>query len=159
MPLPNERELADLLNVWEARAREAREHSRSNRVGDVQTAYYYKGVSDTYQQVMGELKSLLESEVQQTTAEAPAYRRVTRQQVSELLHRVGLHPRELNIHSDHAITAVFSRLQPVSQEQRIRLLSDASPSIVVLDYGKLPGTNEPFIDFAFMDTPEADQKM
>jgi hypothetical protein len=156
MSLPDEHDLAALFEVWEARAHEARERSRSDRVGDVQTAYYYKGVSDTYQQIMGEVKALFDTEAQ--AAAAPiAYLPVTAQEVGDLLTGAGLYPRALTVHTDHAFTAVFSRLQPLSQEQRLRLLAETTPSIVILDYGKLADTNEPFIDFAFRSL-DGDQK-
>lgn len=144
-------EIAALIAQWQTRLREARERSRSESAGSVQTAYYYRGVSETYQQVITDLLALLEAETSASVPAAADYLPISEAQVRELLARAGLHPRSLHAHPDHAFTAVFSRLQPVSQEQRLRSLSEADARIVILDHGKLSDSNEPFIDFAFID--------
>ena len=44
---------------------------------------------------------------------------------------------------------MFSRLQPITQETRIRQLSAADPHLVIVDQGTLRDTGDPYIDFAF----------
>jgi hypothetical protein len=149
--------ITTLIGQWESLAREARERSRTDRVGDVQTAYYYKGVTDTYQQVIDGLRTLLGSDDEIVVPPPGDYLPVSEQAINDLLTRAGLYPRTLHTHDDHALTAVFSRLQPISQEQRLSLLAQADPRIIILDQGKLSDSNDPFIDFAFR-VSEAEQK-
>lgn len=149
--------IAALIDQWETLARDARERSRTERVGDVQTAYYYKGVTDTYQQVIANLRALLDPEVETALPPTHDYVPVSEQAINDLLKHAGLYPRALHAHPDHAFTAVFSRLQPISQEQRLRTLTEVDSRIVILDHGKLPDSNDPFIDFAFRAT-EVEQR-
>lgn len=149
----DESRIAALIEQWAARQREARKRSRSEHVGDAQTAYYYRGVSDTCQQVIDELMALVDAESFQKEPSTADYLPVSHQEADALLARVGLYPRSLSQHSDHAFTATFSRLQPITQTQRLRLLAEADSRLVILDEGKLPDTNDPFIDFAFVDKP------
>lgn len=143
-------EIAALIEQWQSRLREARERSRSESVGSVQTAYYYRGVSETYQQVIADLHALLDAAIPAGTPPAAEYLPVGEAAVRDLLARAGLYPRSLHAHADHAFTAVFSRLQPITQEQRLRALTEADARIIILDEGRLSDSNEPFIDFAFV---------
>jgi hypothetical protein len=144
--------IADMIDQWENLARDARARSRTERTGDAYTAYYYKGVADTCQHVLDQLRMLLDTGEVVVPVPTADYMPVSEQSVNELLSSIGLYPRTLHVHADHVFTAVFSRLQPISQDQRIQALNQADSRIVVLDYGKLPDTNDPYIDFAFRET-------
>ena len=143
--------IADMIDQWETLAHDARARSRSERVGDVQTAYYYKGVADTCQQVIDHLRMLLGADEVAVSTSSADYVPVGEQAVNDLLTHIGLYPRALHVHADHVFTAVFSRLQPISQDQRIQAINEADSRIVILDYGKLPDSNDPYIDFAFRE--------
>jgi hypothetical protein len=154
MPEVDSSDIARLIARWETLHHDSRQRSRTERVGDVQTAYYYKGVTDTLQQVINDLRALLGDDAAQSTAQAGEYLQVSEREVAELLAGIGLYSRDLRAHADHAFTAVFSRLQPITQEQRLRLMTEADPRIVILDQGKLSDSGDPFIDFAFMADTE-----
>lgn len=145
----SESAITALITRWQHLARDARERSRTERTGDAYTAYYYKGVADTCQQVIESLYLLLGSDAPTAQSPTVAYLPVGEQTVNDLLSSTGLFPRALHAHADHAFTAVFSRLQPITQEQRLQKLTEADSRIVILDQGKLPDSNDPFIDFAF----------
>lgn len=143
--------IADMIDQWESLAHDARERSRTERTGDAYTAYYYKGVADTCQHVIDQLRTLLDTGDVAAPSASVEYMPVSEQAVNDLLVQIGLYPRTLHVHADHVFTAVFSRLQPISQDQRIQALNEADARIIVLDYGKLPDTNDPYIDFAFRE--------
>ena len=68
---------------------------------------------------------------------------------ADLLRRAGLFARSLTLHSDGVYSAVFSRLQPITLENRIRQLTSADARVVIVDSGTLRDTGDPYIDFAF----------
>lgn len=145
--------LQPLLESWDALAQEARARSRASHTGDAQAAYYYKGVLDTLQRVIGDVQALL-GEAGAPAAAQESYAPVTEAAVEALLSRVGLYPRALRVHDDYVVTAVFSKLQPLWQDRRLHLLAEIDSAIVVIDHGRLPDTGDPFIDFAFrLPTP------
>lgn len=78
------------------------------------------------------------------------FRPVPLDDVRARLAAVGLFPRDLHQHRDHAFTAIFSRLQPLTQEQRVTRLLTVDPGVHLLDAGFLADNGEPFIDFAFL---------
>jgi len=79
-----------------------------------------------------------------------AFRPLPIDEVRARLEAAGLFPRDLRQHRDNAFTAIFSRLQPLTQQQRISRLLTVDPAIQLLDAGFLADNGEPFIDFAFM---------
>ncbi|MBE2183908.1 MAG: hypothetical protein IAE89_10820 [Anaerolineae bacterium] len=141
--------LRQLARKWESSAREFQSRARVEKAGDIHTAYYYRGVVDTYQRAASALRVLLSTN--QPTAEVPAlqYRAATLAEAHDLLEKAGLYARDLRQHEDSAFTAIFSRLQPITQEQRIGRLSAVNRQLIILDAGSLPDSGEPYIDFAF----------
>lgn len=146
--LPDLDALRALIARWEAAARMAQEQVRQRRVVDTNSAHFYQGVERTFLQVADDLRALID--VGEPAPEPPPlYLAVHEHAVRDLFQRAGLFPRVLHAHADHAFTAVFPKLQPISQEKRIAALTAADPRVIILDQGKLPDTGDPFIDFAF----------
>jgi hypothetical protein len=52
---------------------------------------------------------------------------------------------------NNVFTAVFSRWQPLSEDERLKKIKAADPRIVVVATGKQRDTGDYFIDFAFKD--------
>lgn len=153
-------ELRALIETWEARVREAQSRIPLERQRSSQTAYQLDAAAKAFQRAADELRRLLEarqsSEAVVEDGEPFAYLPVEHAQVQALLERAGLHARTLSAHADNAFTVTFSRMQPVSPDQRVQQLTAAAAALgehglrlLVLDYGKLPDSGEPFIDFAF----------
>jgi hypothetical protein len=139
-----------LISEWEQLAREARERARIDRVGDVQNAYYYRGAAEAYTRAVQSARALLDGgALPEAEQAAPNYAHLSEDEVSSLLNNAGLFARSLLVHDDGAFTAVFSRLQPVTQDKRLQLLNAADPRLTILDYGNLPDSGEPYVDFAF----------
>jgi hypothetical protein len=136
--------LLALIAGWEALADQAREQTRVMSAGDVSRAAFYEGVMKTYRSAAQDLRDLL------APPEAPPalpseYIIVPEDEAAAILLRAGLFTR----HPYHVFTAVFSRLQPVTQDSRIRQLGDADPRIVIVEHGTLRDSGDPYIDFAF----------
>jgi hypothetical protein len=146
-----EAKLRGLIEQWDAMRKEAEAQARKDAAVDTGRAYYFQGVAKTLRKMVGDLRELVDTPAtpEAEAAQPMSYIVITEGEVSHLLKGVGLFPRTLHVHPDYAFTAIFPRLQPLSQEKRIELLMTADPRIVVLDQGRLPDTGEPYIDFAF----------
>lgn len=142
-------QLAALMARWRQQAEDARLQSQNLRTSDIYTGYFYQGAMKTFQQVIADLEALLTDEADAPAPEPVRYLDLSMDAAQDLMQKAQLFPREINKHPDGAFTAVFSRLQPNTQARRIDALIAADPRIVILDQGKLAGTNDPFIDFAF----------
>lgn len=151
----NDDALLGLVAQWEALADQAREQTRVTSAGDVSRAAFYEGVMKTYRSAAQDLRDLLAPPEAAAPDAPPQYRAMTETEAAALLQRAGLFARSLTLHADHVFTAVFSRLQPVAQDSRIRRLTDADPSVVIVDQGTLRDSGDPYIDFAFAETKPA----
>jgi hypothetical protein len=139
-----------LLAAWEARARTAQQRGRSERAGDIQSAYFFRGVAETYQRAIAELRALLATGEHMPQQAAPqiAFRHLTPPELDALLERSSLFPRDIRRHDDGAITLVFSRLQTASAQGRLAALQAVEPALILLDSGWLPDTGDPYLDIA-----------
>lgn len=125
----NDDALLALIARWEALAEQTRQQMRLDSANDISRAAYYEGVVKTYRAAINDLRALL----------APA----------ATLQRAGLFARALTLYPDNVFTAVFSRLQPLAHDARIRQLTSADPRVVIIDHGTLRDSGDIFIDFAF----------
>ncbi len=105
----------------------------------------------TYQGVIRDLRDLL-AEAPAPGADTVRYCATAEADAQAVLQRAGLFTRSLTLHPDHVFTAVFSRLQPITLENRLRQLQAADARLVIVDSGSLRDTGDPYIDFAFIDT-------
>ncbi|MBE0688806.1 MAG: hypothetical protein IH587_01635 [Anaerolineae bacterium] len=145
--------LQTLITRWEAFARDAQSQLQQQS-GDPHTRIYYQAIAQTYQRAAEELRAVAEGKTPPSDSQIPgppAFLHMTRDQTTRLLDRAGLNITTLYMHDDGALTVVFPRLQPYSQEERLRRLCAAESRVTILDMGKLPDTGDPYIDFAIMD--------
>jgi len=105
-------------------------------------------VMKTYQSAAQDLRDLLLPQAP-PVPETPEYLVVPESEAAAVLQRAGLFARSLTLHPDHVFSAVFSRLQPITQETRLQQLTTADPRLVIVDQGILRDSGDPFIDFAF----------
>lgn len=145
----NDDALFDLIAQWETLADSARDQMRNTTPSNVSRVAFYEGVVKTYRSAAEDLRALLAPAEAPATQETPAYLAVQEAQAAEILQRAGLFTRSLTLHPDRVFTAVFSRLQPVTHEARVRQLTNADARIVIVDHGTLRDTGDLFIDFAF----------
>lgn len=146
--------VADMLARWETRMAEAAVRSRQTKTGDLQAAYYFRGVAETYKTALAEVNALLAGPEAPSGVPALRLRTVSEEAVQQLFARLGLFPRLLRRHEDGAFTAIFSRLQPVSAARRAELLRGADPLLRILHEGNLQDTGDPYIEFGFLEAGE-----
>ncbi|NDJ59797.1 MAG: hypothetical protein GYB67_01660 [Chloroflexi bacterium] len=170
--------LQELIDQWVKRASEAREKAQMRGQPNAQ---YYNGVMNTYLQVVKDLRAAAGIAAPPQTAAAPStpapsaaaappaaappaavqpdsvaalpeYVRVGEAEVTSILTNAGLFTRELQRHTDGAYTAIFSKLQPLGQDERLNKLRRADGRIRVLEHGALSDSGDPFIEFAFVQS-------
>lgn len=146
----NDDPVAELVARWQARMAEAAARSRQTKSGDIQSAYYFRGVAETYRTALAELNALIAEPAAAPQPDALRLQMVSEETVRSLLTRLGLFPRTLRRHDDGAFTAIFSRLQPVSAARRAELLRGADPHLHILHEGTLPDTGDPYVEFGFV---------
>jgi len=150
-PLELREQIAGLLNSFVERRREIAEKAKEAYTNDWRNDYFYRGVITTYNDVIKDLGELLQTGddiAQPVPPPPPQYFAVGEEEVSTMLNRVGVFARQIMVHGDGAITAIFARMQPGTQDERIAKIKSADTRIVILDTGKLPDSGEPYIDFA-----------
>ncbi|MCL4246737.1 MAG: hypothetical protein KJ065_01155 [Anaerolineae bacterium] len=145
--------LQRLIVRWESFAQEANAQLRQPSA-DPHTRIHYHAVAETYRQAAKDLRAALEGISPTSDDQMPAptaFLQITLDQANALLRRAGLNINTIYIHDDGAMTAVFPRLQPYSQEERSRRLYAAESRVTILNMGKMPDTGDPYIDFAVID--------
>ena len=147
----NEDALFALIEQWQALADQARDQASFADARDISRAAFYQGVMKTYQNAAQDLRDLLAPD---TAVPSPAheYLAISESEAAAVLQRAGLFARTVTLHPDRVFSAVFSRLQPLTQETRLQQLSGADPRLVIVDQGALRDTGDPFIDFAFVNS-------
>ena len=145
----NDDALHALIEQWDALAEQAREQAKLADVRDLSRVAFYQGVMKTYQSAAQDLRDLLTPPAPPAPP-SPDYAALPESEAAAILQRAGLFARTVTLHPDHVFSAVFSRLQPLTQETRIQQLSAADPRLVVVDQGVLRDSDDPYIDFAFI---------
>jgi hypothetical protein len=144
----NEGDLHALIEKWEALADDAREQARFLNPNDFARQGFFQALQKTYRAAAQDLRDLLAGEAEPLPA-PEEYLAVAEEEASAVLQQAGLFARSLTLHADRVFTAVFSRLQPITQENRIRQLSAVDARIVIVDQGTLRDSGDPYVDFAF----------
>ena len=141
--------LRELHAQWLAQSQEADIQGRRLSVGNMQQAFYQRGIAEGLRIALKDLQPLFENTeeaMEQSTENSYAY--VTREAALKLLGQVGLHISELHQHEDHTFSAILSPLQALTFEERLEKLR-AYADIAILATGKLPTSNKSYVDFAF----------
>jgi hypothetical protein len=141
--------LRELHAQWLGQSQEADIQGRRLSVGNMQQAFYQRGIAEGLRLALKDIQPLFDDQEQVT--EPPletAYAYVTREAALKLLGQVGLHITELHQHEDHTFSAILQPLQALSFEERLDKLR-AYADIVILATGKLPTSNKAYVDFAF----------
>ncbi len=158
--------LRAMANRWTLKARDhARESKIRSAESDMHTSYYHRGVAETWHRAALELAALLKADGEPEPSAPPAAERtaaptapaepqvmfanVSLTEAVNLLEFAGVSARDVNKHADNAFTAIFSRWQPFSEAERLEKIKQADMRVVILNYGKLRDTGDPYVDFAF----------
>ncbi len=167
-------ELRALANRWAIKARDFARDAKSN--ADAGQAQYYRGMADGYYRAATELAATLKGET--TTAEpatntstpaaprpatnaasdgtqpaAPAapveYIALPVNEIMNMLEYSDLNPRDVTFKPGNVVYALFSRWHPLTNHERIAKIAALDSRIVILNYGKVKDTNDPYVEFAF----------
>ena len=165
-------ELRALANRWVLMARDhARESKTRTGEGDEAKAAYYRGLAEAYHKLALELADVVKAmpatgpsgqparadsaaaPQQPASVDEPAviYANVALGEALRLLDYAGVSARDVKQHKDHAFTAIFSRWQPFSESERIDRMKSVDPRVIIINFGKLPETHDPYVDFAFRE--------
>ncbi len=145
---------ADLIARWESLADAAKTRMQLEHAIDPHMRMFYKGMIQAYRQAAAELRvsSGARPAAQPTSGGAPVFDKLSRDAVLGLLARANLKAADIYLHADGAATAIFTRLHPLTNEERIAQLQAVDVRLVILDAGRLRDSGDPFIDFALIDT-------
>jgi hypothetical protein len=84
------------------------------------------------------------------SAPPPAqYEAMPLNEVIRLLSYVDANPRDVTPNKDNSYTAIFSRWQPLSDQERLAKVKSMDMRVVILANGKTKDSNDPFVVFAF----------
>jgi len=169
-------DLRALANRWVLMARDhARESKTRTGEGEEAKAAYYRGLAEAYHKLAMELADVVKAmpatgpaaasaradsvggEVappgQPDASATPAmtYASVPLGEALRMLDYAGISARDVKQHKDYVFTAVFSRWQPFSETERLDRIKSVDPRVVILNFGKLPDTQDPYVDFAFQE--------
>ncbi len=177
MTANNSDPLRALANRWVLKARDHARQSKST--GDERLSAYHRGIAETYHKAALDLADVLQSGGSRAPASssqtpstgslpdtrpmtAPAledegepvsYVALAVKEVILMLEYAGISARDVNMHKDNVYTAIFSRWQPFSDDERLKMMQGADRRLVVLANGKLRDTGDPYVDFAFREMP------
>lgn len=142
------------VEKWETRAQEALTKRTSARA-DAHTSYAQKAIADTYKAAARDVRELLESGVDLNAAQdAPqVFVAVTRRHVERLLDKAGMKYTAIYEDKGHVFTVIFPKMPPILSDDRIARLKAVTNTLVILESGRLPDTDQPFLDFAFNAMP------
>jgi hypothetical protein len=162
--------LRALANKWTYRARD---YSRDSKAADnVENAAYDRGAAESFHKAALELAAVLQGEagalatgerraVTDTNtvpaantgagSAAVSYASIPIREVVMMLDYAQVNARDITMNPNNVFTAVFSRWQPLSEDERLKKIKAADPRIVIVATGKQRDSGDYFIDFAFKD--------
>jgi hypothetical protein len=142
---------------WEQRAREAATFAADKRTTNASEADYYRGIANAYTSAAQDLQEVLATGKDQRASSDAAgqFAIVQREQVEQIITRAGMRAAKLYQHNDLTFSAIFPKMPPMALEERMTRLQESCDTLVILESGKLPNTQEPYIDFGFSAAPEA----
>ncbi len=79
----------------------------------------------------------------------PQFAAMSLHEVLQLLEFANATPRDVTPQKDGSFYAVFSRWQPLHENERIERIQKADPRIVIIASGRNRETSDPFVHFGF----------
>jgi hypothetical protein len=163
--------LRTLANRWMMLARDYDRDSKSPKI-DAEKAAYQHGLSEAFRKTALELANVLKSADVTTTGElsavsaspedAPTLRVASGQATATIsfapidqteairfLTFAGATPRDVTVRKDNTILAVFSKMQPLADAERLNLIRGADKRVVIISSGKTREQRDPYVEFGF----------
>jgi len=148
--------LHTVIQKWEQRAQEAAANAATQRTNNSNEAYFQRGIANAYAAAAQDVQELMSGGADERAESdaAGVFVPVRREQVEQVIQRAGLNLAKLYQNDEHIFSAIFPKMPPMSLEQRMNKMTAACGSIIILESGRLPNTQEPYIDFGFTAPPE-----
>lgn len=143
--------LLGLVEGWENKARDATSSAAKVRM-DANRAAYFKALAEAYKAAAQEVLDLIYAEPEPEGGQQ-IFVPVTLRQVEQFLGRAGMKAMAIYEDTGSIFSVVFTKMPPISPEERMVRLRAACSTIVFLDSGKLHDTGEPYLDFGFTAPP------
>jgi hypothetical protein len=166
--------LRALANRLTLKARDHAAEAKRRPAGDAQSEYL-RGLAEGYYKAALELADILKQtntltseatsalvqpagEKRQTpvasepgpgSSTSSQYEQIPLDEVLRLLAYANINPRDVVPNRDNTFVAIFSRWQPLSDQERLEILKQADPRIYVLSSGRNHDTSDPFVKFGF----------
>jgi hypothetical protein len=151
-------------NRWMMLARDYDRDSKSAKI-DAEKAAYLRGLSEAFRKSALELASVLKTVGVNETSEftplaaedAPTvlapktitYVAVDQTEAIRFLNFVGATPRDVVIRKDNTVLAVFSKMQPLSDPERINLIKNGDKRVLIIGSGRTTDSRDPYVEFGF----------
>lgn len=147
--------LRELAADWAKQAEKAEQQGRQLSVGNIQQAYYHRGISEGLRRAQASLIKLLDvpDQADTNTETIEAFAAVNRETVLRVITEAGFKIHDLHSHSDYSYSLILSPLQALTYADSLQVLA-AMPDIIILAHGRLPNSNKAYIDFAFRSLPQ-----
>ncbi len=156
-------QLRSLANRLTLKARDQAAEAKRKTPGDPQ-AEYLRGLAEGYYKSAVELANILKGQAGDTEAETsvtdkrstqtgrfadPEFEQIPLEEVIRMLSYADINARDVIPNRDGTFVAIFSRWQPLSDQERLLKLKSVDTRIFVLASGRNHETSDPFIKFGF----------
>lgn len=164
--------LRTLANRWMMLARDYDRDSKSAKI-TAEKANYNRGLSDAFRKTALELANVLKAvninntdemaaitaasgapEDSPTAVSSPltaniSFAEMDQNEVIRYLNFVGATPRDVAIRKDNSILAVFSKMQPIAEPERLSMIKNGDKRVVIISSGKTRESRDPYVEFGF----------
>ncbi|MDZ4764607.1 MAG: hypothetical protein SGI73_08645 [Chloroflexota bacterium] len=160
--------LRTLANRWMMLARDYDRDSKNPKI-DADKAAYQRGLSEAFRKSALELANVLKAVGVSETGEfnvlaaedaptlqggspvvtAISFVVIDQTEAIRFLNFVGATPRDVVIRKDNSILAVFSKMQPLSDPERVGLIKNGDKRIMIITSGRTTESRDPYVEFGF----------
>lgn len=162
--------LRNLANRWMMLARDYDRDSKNAKITP-ERVEYLRGLSEAFRKSSLDLANMLRSAGATVTGEASTaaveedetklsisaspeaakirFMEIDQTEAIRFLSFVGATPRDVIVRRDNTILAVFSKMQPIAENDRLNLIRNADKRVVILSTGKTRDARDPFVEFGF----------
>jgi hypothetical protein len=164
--------LRNLANRWMMLARDYDRDSRNPKL-NAEKAANMRGLSEAFRKASLDLANMLraagtaamsdlptaplaQEDVPTATAASNSplatqyvFMEIDQGEAIRFLTFVGANPRDVVVRKDNTILAVFSKMQPISDSERLDLIRSADKRVVILSSGRTRDSKDPYVEFGF----------
>lgn len=164
--------LRNLANRWMMLARDYDRDSRNPKL-DAEKAANMRGLSEAFRKASLDLANMLRSAGTAAMSDLPTaplpqedvptataasnsplatqyvFMEIDQSEAIRFLSFAGATPRDVVVRKDNTILAVFSKMQPIADSERLDLIRSADKRVVILSSGRTRESKDPYVEFGF----------